>query len=317
MLFQLGGLGNLTFSNNFKISDTTFGSAIDNNNRILTINGNITDGSAPGSLMFQNAGPNGRTILNGTNTYTGGTDICCCATVQLGDATHTASLMGKVANEGTFSILNANTAGITDLTNDGGVTRFFGANSASSAAIVNIGGGRTSFFEQSTAGSATITNRFGSGTEFLGTSTAGDATITNRFNGTTNFLLNSSAGSATITNRFGGLTNFGAAGGNNSPTAANATIINNNGGETDFNAFSTASNATITTNAGGSTYFFDNSTGGNAQFITNGTGFVDFTESFGPRAMARSPPARSQAQAPITSAAAIRSRSAATTSRPK
>ena len=268
-------------------------------------------------MTFENAGVNGRTILLGTNTYTGGTDICSCATVQLGDATHTASLMGKVTNEGTFSILNANTAGITGITNDGGVTRLFGTTSASSAVIVNMGGGRTSFFEQSTAGSATITNRFGSSTEFLGTSTAGNATITNRFNGTTNFLLNSSAGNATITNRFGGLTNFGAPGGNNAPTAGNATIINMNGGETDFNAFSTAANATITTNAGGSTYFYDNSTGGNARFITSGTGFVDFSNSFGPNGDGQITAGSIEAPAAITSAAAIRSQSAATISRPR
>ena len=316
-LFQLGGLGNLTFSNNFKISDTTFGSAIDNNNRILTINGNITDGSAPGSLMFQNAGPNGRTILNGTNTYTGGTDICSCATVQLGDATHTASLMGKVTNEGTFSILNANTAGITDLTNDGGTTRFFGANSASSAAIVNTGGGRTSFFEQSTAGSAMITNRFGSATEFLGTSTAGDATITNRFNGTTNFLLNSSAGSATITNRFGGLTNFGAAGGNN----ARAPAMRRSSTTTAARPISTRSRprATPPSPPTPAAPRISSTTAPAATPSSSPTARASSTSprASAPTATARSPPARSPAQAPITSAAAIRSRSAATISRPR
>jgi autotransporter-associated beta strand protein len=246
-------------------------------------------------------------ILSGTNTYTGGTTICVCGTLQLGDATHIGSIVGAVINEGQFNIVNANTAGITKITNDGGLTSFFGSNAAGTATIINDLG-ETGFFNTSTAGSANITNRHGGATMFgtpggTDTSTAGNATIdngggsatifnastnagtaqiTNHNTGITDFGDSSSAGSATIVNNFHGITNFGHAFGTDTVTAGSATIANNSGGETDFNAFSTAGNAIITTNGGGATFFFDNSTGGSAQFITNGTGFVDFSGSIGP-----------------------------------
>ena len=60
----------------------------------------------------------GTLLLTGANTYAGGTFICSCASLQLGDATHTASIVGAVTNYGTFNIVNANTSGITSITND-------------------------------------------------------------------------------------------------------------------------------------------------------------------------------------------------------
>ena len=250
----------------------------------------------------------GTLVLNGTNTYAGGTTICACATLQLGDATHIGSIVGTVTNQGTFNIVNANTAGITTLTNDGGLTTFFGANTASTMTINNINLGATVFgvasgTDTATAGNAVIDNRTGGSTIFQAMTTAGNATITNRNGGTTYFYDSGNAGSATITNRFGGQTVFGAIAGNDAPSAGTATIVNRFGGNTEFNAFSTASSAsitnrfggstdfydsstagsaTITTNNGGATFFHGNANGGNAAFITNGTGFVDFSDSAGP-----------------------------------
>jgi autotransporter-associated beta strand protein len=249
-------------------------------------------------------GPGGL-LLTGANTYAGGTFICSCASLQLGDATHTASIVGAVVNEGLFSIVNANTAGITSITNKGGEVGFSNSTSAGTAHISN-NGGEIFFFDSSSAGSANITNQFG--TTIFGTpgskdtSTAGNATITNNNGGTifaamtnagtahitnvngggTEFFDSASARSATIVNNSGGFTSFGQPFGVDKPTAGNASITNNSGGETDFNARSNAGSAIITTNSGGATVFFDNSTGLNAQFITNGTGFVDFSGSFGP-----------------------------------
>ena len=60
----------------------------------------------------------GTLLLAGANTYSGGTTICACATLQLGDATRVGSIVGAVVNEGVFNIVNANTAGITSITND-------------------------------------------------------------------------------------------------------------------------------------------------------------------------------------------------------
>jgi autotransporter-associated beta strand protein len=152
--FQAGA-ANLNISNSFVINDTPAGSAIDNNNRVLTLSGSIMDGNGPGMLTFGNSGAGGRTILTGTNTYTGGTDICNCATVQLGDASHTASIVGRVRNDGEFRIVNADTSGITRIVNNG-FTGFFNTTSAGTATIVNSA--LLEFSEHSTAGNATIRN---------------------------------------------------------------------------------------------------------------------------------------------------------------
>jgi autotransporter-associated beta strand protein len=305
--FQAGAAG-LAFSNNFKINNTLSGSAIDANGYTLTISGNITDGiGGAGKLTVVGSFGGDAVILTGTNTYTGGTTICFCGTLQLGTFARTASILGDVTNRGAFNIVNANTYGITAITNFGGTTSFFGANTAGKATIVNIFGGSTLFLDSSNAGSANITNRNGGitffgtpngtetstaanatfdnnngGTIFAALTNAGTAHITNRNGGGTIFGDLASAASATIINNSNGFTAFGSAFGTDTPTAGNATITNNAGGTTVFNAFATASNAIITTNGGGSTLFYDNSTGGKAQFITVGTGYVDFSGSLGP-----------------------------------
>ena len=313
--FQADGAGDLTFTNSFKINNTAGGSTIDANGVALTIAGNITDGNGPGKLtVLDSSFGSGTVVLQGTNTYSGGTFICSCATLQLGDATHKASLVGDIVNEGQFAVVNANTSAITSLTNDGGFTTFFGDNAAGAITIVNKNVGVTLFQDSSSADNANITNRSGGvtlfglpggtdtstagnstilnsngGTIFSAQSNAGTAHITNRNGGGTEFGDQSSAAFATIVNNNGGFTSFGQAAGSDTATAANANITNNSGGETDFNAFATAGNAIVTTNSGGATYFYDNSTGGNAQFITSGTGFVDFSGSLGPNGDGRIP----------------------------
>jgi len=186
----------------------------------------------------------------------------------LGRLATTGSIVGAVTNEGFFEIVNANTAGITSITNDGtsgpGITIFFGANTAGTATIINQFGGSTAFRDTSSAGSAKITNQLN--TMYFGvsggndTSTAGNATITNN-DGSTVFLAHTDAGTANITNHNGGgavfeefasaasativndsygVTAIGKPGGTDTPTAAHATITNNFQGETDFNAFASA-----------------------------------------------------------------------------
>ena len=172
-LFQADGSGDLTFSNNFRINNTAIGSAIDANGIILTIAGKITDGVGAGQLtVLDNAG-GGAVVLTNTNTYTGGTTICSCATLQLGDATHTASIVGNVTNFGAFNIVNANTGGITAITNDlegfalfAGLTTFLNATSAGTMTITNRNGGETDFgllggTDTASAGNAVIVNRLG------------------------------------------------------------------------------------------------------------------------------------------------------------
>ncbi|UEM12658.1 autotransporter domain-containing protein [Bradyrhizobium barranii subsp. barranii] len=224
--------------------------------------------------------------LLGANTYTGDTFICSCAALQLGDATHTASIIGAVNNEGLFNIVNADTSGITSLLNAvSGTTMFLNATSASSMVITNngqllFGDPLGSGTDTATAGRATITNDGGL-IGFFGRTNSGSATITNQNGGITAFIDQASAGSATIVNKDFGGTTFGAFGGSTA-TAENATIINEADGQTAFGSFTTAGNATIITKDGGETKFADNSTGGNARFITTGTGIVDFGGGTGP-----------------------------------
>ena len=283
------GASNLTFANNFRINNNTIFNVIDANGRTLTIAGTISDGAAPGMLTVDDASlGNGRVVLLGNNTYSGGTFICFCGTLQLGDATHTASIVGDVTNEGQFIIANANMSTMRSITNDGGLATFLNGTSAASIAITNRNFGETEFVGNATAGNATITNLSGGQTFFLDNSSAGSATITNFSHGGGGipvglfFSDNSSAGNATIINNSGGTIDFGFPFGTDTATAGHANITNNAGSQLQFNAFTTAGNAVITTESGGAVAFFDNSTGGNAQFITNGTGYVDFGFSSGP-----------------------------------
>jgi autotransporter-associated beta strand protein len=230
---------------------------------------NVSGGPGPSAVISSSMvgtdgisvfGP-GTLVLNGASTYAGGTFICSCATLQLGDATHTAGIVGAVTNDGTFNIVNANTAGITSILNEfGGTTSFLNTSNASSISITNNTGGTTLFGQSG-------------GTD---TSRAANATIDNDDGGTI-FQAHSNAGAANITNHQGGGTVF-----LDNASAGNATITNNKFGFTEFFALSTAGSATIITNSGGGVAFFDNSTGGNAHFITNGTGVVDFSGSIGP-----------------------------------
>ncbi|MBV9461251.1 MAG: autotransporter domain-containing protein [Bradyrhizobium sp.] len=303
-IFQAGGVGNLTFMNSFKVNSSALGGGLDANGVALTIAGNI---SGTGLLTIFDSSFFGKVVLTGTNTYTGGTFICSCATLQLGDVTHMASIVGNVTNEGLFNIINANTTRITSITNDASFgsasTTFASGTSASSMAISNVNGGRTFFIETSSAGQSNITNTNGGITQFgrLGSgdrSTAGNATIDNSFGGGIFFQAKSDAGTADIANHNGGGVLF-----RDHANGATSTIINNSGGSTQFNAFSSAGSANlitnnggqlgffnhsdagsavITTNSGGFVQFFDNADGQKAQFITNGTGYVDFGQSVGP-----------------------------------
>lgn len=228
-LFQADGTTDLTIANGFKINNTPAGGAIDSNGVSLTIAGNISDGVGSGKLTVLDSAGGGVLILTGTNTYSGGTTICFCGTLQLGDATHAASMVGAITNEGQFNIVNANTASITSLINDGGLTTFNNATSAAAIAITNRNGGAIEFLDSSSAGSATIVNRTGSVTIFGNTSTAANASIINRFSGLTVFTDNSTAGNAAITTLNGSETLFFVA-----ATGGNAQFITNGTGVVDF-----------------------------------------------------------------------------------
>ena len=226
--FQAGA--NLTVGNNFKINNTPAGSAIDANGYALTISGNIADGSGgPGKLTVLDTFGGGVVILTGNNTYSGGTDICFCGTLQLGTIAKMGSIVGAVINEGQFNIVNANTAGITAINNDGGLIRVFNTNTFATPTVTNQNGGGMVFFDQSNAGGATILNRTGGVTIFNDTSSAMNAAITNNATGGLVFTNLATAGNATITTKSGALTQFF-----DNSTGGNAKFFTNGTGLVDF-----------------------------------------------------------------------------------
>src|SRR6201991_1044513 len=261
--FQADGVGNLSFSNNFTINNNfSAGSTFDNGGKTLTLSGVIADGTADiggtfGSVTFIGSG---KTILTGNNTYTGGTTICACSTLQLGDATHTGSIVGAVTNEGAFLIVNANTAGITTIDNlSFGAVEFRQTSSASNAVINNNMSASLTFFNSSTAGNATINNLDGPGFT--------PAVV--------EFNTFSKAGTATITNAGHNVVVF-----NDRTSLENATINNNEAGLVLFNSQSTAGNAAafISNNDQGQVHFLDRSTAGSAAITNNNFGVLDFND---------------------------------------
>lgn len=298
---SIAGAGNYILGAN----ELTVGS----NNLSTEVSGVI---SGSGSLVKIGTGT---LILTGANTYTGGTTINGFGSeVWLGNTTGgVGSILGAVTvgSGSLFKIVDADTSGITAITNNG-FTNFYNTSTAGSATITN---NHTLFFSNSSsAGNATITNNahlnfYGSAGNaaiannymltFNNTATASSATITSSNASSAIFMYfydNSTAGSATITNGnnsylnfFGNSTAGSASFTNNSymyfkdaSTVGNATIDNTNG-TTFFYNNSTAGNATITNNAGGTTYFYENSTAGNARLINSAANAVfDFSYGTGP-----------------------------------
>ncbi|QQO31720.1 autotransporter-associated beta strand repeat-containing protein [Bradyrhizobium diazoefficiens] len=193
----------------------------------------------------------GTLILTADNTYSGGTTINA-GTLQLGNGGTAGSILGAVTvgASGTFDVVNADTSGITSISNSGH-TYFRNGTSAGSATITN--NNLVQFNDTSTAGSAAITNN--TATFFYDGSSAGSATIANY--ASLYFYNSSTAGSATVTNN-------GYLGFYSTSTAGSATITNNN--YLYFTGTSTAGSAAITNNT--ATLFYDGSSAGSAT-ITN------------------------------------------------
>ncbi|HEV7407128.1 MAG TPA: autotransporter-associated beta strand repeat-containing protein [Bradyrhizobium sp.] len=276
--FQAGA-ANLTFSNNFTINNSfSLGSAFDNNGKTLTLSGIIADGNEDingrfGSVTFVGSG---KTILTGDSTYTGGTTICSCATLQLGTAASPGSIIGAITNEGTFNIVNSNTSGITTITNQSGAfLTFRNSTDAGTMTIDNLSGGSVEFRQGSSAADATINNHISAGTVFTNAS-AGNATINNIAGfgiGVVEFDKASTAASATINNAGTNYVVF-----NDQATLEGAKIVNNDAGLVFFNSKSSAGNvaASITNSGQGQVHFLDQSTAGSATITNNDFGVLDF-----------------------------------------
>ncbi|MBR0845927.1 autotransporter domain-containing protein [Bradyrhizobium liaoningense] len=190
----------------------------------------------------------GTLTLSGANTYTGGTTINS-GTLQLGSAGGIGSILGTVTvgSGATFDVVNADTSGITGISNSG-ATNFRNSTSAGSATVVN--NGNLVFYNTSTAGSARVTNN--DQMRFTGTSTAGNASITNNHQLT--FDSSATAGSATVTNN------------NQLAFDTNATagsVLIMNVGHTQFSGSSTAGNAQLFNASAGSVFDLSMTSGPN------------------------------------------------------
>ncbi len=135
---QLGSGGALGTISNSDVTDN--GVLVFDHSNSIVYAGNI---SGTGSLT---QGGTGRVILNGTNTYTGGTTISS-GTLQIGNGGTGGSLVGNVTNNGVlaFNHSNANTfsgavSGTGSLLQSGvGATTFTGSNSYTGGTTISTG----------------------------------------------------------------------------------------------------------------------------------------------------------------------------------
>jgi fibronectin-binding autotransporter adhesin len=108
--------------------------------------------SGPGAVEVSSSGFTGGTmILSGANTYTGGTEICFCSTLQLGNGGASGSILGDVANGGTLvfdrsdkyvfsGVISDDSGAAGSLVQAGvGVTVLTGANTYSGGTFFNAG----------------------------------------------------------------------------------------------------------------------------------------------------------------------------------
>jgi autotransporter-associated beta strand protein len=268
----LAGADGLTVANTILLSNSGF-NTIDSNGGTFTLSGQIKNDplTGPGTVEFQDSGSLGgaaTTILTNSNTYTGGTLICFCATLQLGTTSAKGSIIGNVNNLGQLFVVNSDTSGITSITNSGFV-EFQNTTNAGTATITN--NATVVFQDASSAGSANITNNGGGiffgnpgGTD---TSSAGQATISN-IGGGLLFYASSSGGSASISNTSGGQIEF-----HDSSTAGKASIVND-GSVISFFDNSTAGNANIVNQSFAATIFYGATTAGTTTITNNNNGIT-------------------------------------------
>ncbi|MEH2475489.1 autotransporter-associated beta strand protein [Nitrobacteraceae bacterium AZCC 2161] len=110
---SLSGAGTVTNSGSGAARLTT---GLDNTN--ATFAGVIKDGVAGTTALWIDG--TGITTLTGTNTYTGGTSICFCSTLQLGDGGTTGSIVGDVINGGTLIFNRSNAYTFAGVISDDG-----------------------------------------------------------------------------------------------------------------------------------------------------------------------------------------------------
>ncbi|MES2031258.1 MAG: autotransporter domain-containing protein [Pseudomonadota bacterium] len=114
-----------------------------------TFAGTIKDGAAGKVEVWVGGfGSTGTAIFTGTNTYTGGTTICDCVTLQLGNGGTTGSIIGDVDNGGTLIFNRSNTYTFAGVISD----------SLGTGKLIQAGQGNTILTGQSTYTGETIVN---------------------------------------------------------------------------------------------------------------------------------------------------------------
>ena len=104
-------IGSLAGDGNVTLGSATLTTGGDNTS--TTFAGGI---SGTGGLVKTGSGI---MMLTGINSYTGGTTINGFGVLQLGDIDTTGKIVGGVTNNALFFVVNADTSGITTITNNG------------------------------------------------------------------------------------------------------------------------------------------------------------------------------------------------------
>ncbi|WP_244499887.1 autotransporter outer membrane beta-barrel domain-containing protein [Tardiphaga robiniae] len=124
---SLAGAGSVTNAN---AADAVL--VVGLNNSSTTFAGVIRDGAAAKMSLWIDG--TGVTTLTGANTYTGGTAICFCSTLQIGNGGTTGSIVGDVANGGTLIFNRSNFYSFDGVISDSG---------ADQGKLVKTGAGNT------------------------------------------------------------------------------------------------------------------------------------------------------------------------------
>ncbi|MBN8945011.1 MAG: autotransporter domain-containing protein, partial [Rhizobiales bacterium] len=145
-------------------------------NASTTFSGVIRDGASPLALELDMLGT---LTLTGVNTYTGGTRICDCSTLQIGSGGMTGSISGDVVNYGTLVFNRSNIYQFDGIISGDGTIRQIGAGRT-------VLTGDSSVFDGTTkveAGTLSVLGKLGgtlnvlSGGTLIGTGTVGNTAI--------------------------------------------------------------------------------------------------------------------------------------------
>ncbi len=136
VLVNLNGAGSVTSGTTGTNTLTIFSTTGATN----TFSG-VISGSHP--VSFNTTGGAATMILSGENTYTGGTTICSCGTLQLGDGGTTGSVLGDIDNEGTLIFNRSNSYTFNGVISDIGNVIQNGAGTTVLSADNTYSGGTT------------------------------------------------------------------------------------------------------------------------------------------------------------------------------